>query len=58
LTGGYIGCPVSRERGPEEDLRLQFEAVSRFDPEEKKIAKALLDSLILQHEAKRWTRSA
>ena len=46
------------ERGPEEDLMLQFEAVSRFDPDEKKIAKALLDSLILQHEAKRWTRSA
>jgi hypothetical protein len=24
------------ERGPDDDLRLQFEAVSRFDPEEKK----------------------
>lgn len=43
------------ERGPEEDLKLQFEAISRFSPEEKKIAKAVLDSLILKHEAKRWS---
>jgi transcriptional regulator with XRE-family HTH domain len=42
------------ERGPDEELRLQFEAVSRFDAEEKRIAKALLDSLIIKHEAKRW----
>ncbi len=33
------------ERGPDEDLKLQFEAVSQFDSEEKKIAKALLDPL-------------
>lgn len=42
------------ERGPDDELRLQFEAVSRFDPEEKKTAKEVLDSLILKHEAKRW----
>lgn len=41
------------ERGPDDDLRLQFEAVSRFDPEEKKIVKALLEGMILKHEAKR-----
>ena len=45
------------ERGPDEDLRLQFEAIGRFDPEERKIAKALLESLILRHEAKRWSAS-
>ena len=46
------------ERGPDEDLRLQFEAIGRFDPEERKIAKALLESLILRHEARRWSSSA
>jgi transcriptional regulator with XRE-family HTH domain len=43
------------ERGPDNDLRLQFEAISRFEPEEKQIVKTVLDSLILKHEAKRWS---
>ena len=34
-------------------LRLQFEAVSKFMPEEKMIAKAVIESLILKHEAGR-----
>lgn len=42
------------ERGPDEDLRLQFEAVARFDPDARRIAKEVLDSLILKQEAKRW----
>ena len=42
------------ERGPDEDLRLQFEAVSQFSPEEKKVVKALLEGLIIKHEANRW----
>jgi transcriptional regulator with XRE-family HTH domain len=42
-------------RDPDEELRLQFEVIStKFAPEEKQLAKALLDSLILRHEAKRW----
>jgi transcriptional regulator with XRE-family HTH domain len=41
------------ERGPDEELRLQLEAISRFDPEEKKIVEALLEGMILKHEAKR-----
>lgn len=45
------------ERGPDDDLKLQFEAISRFDPEEKKMVKKVLDSLILGHEAKRWSSS-
>lgn len=40
------------ERGPSEDLRLQFEALSQFDPEDRKVAKAVLESLILKHWAK------
>jgi transcriptional regulator with XRE-family HTH domain len=45
------------ERGPDDELRLQFEAISRFDPEERKVVKTLLDSLILKHEARRWSTS-
>jgi transcriptional regulator with XRE-family HTH domain len=41
------------ERGPIDDLKLQFEALSHFDEEERKIAKEVLESLILKHNAKR-----
>jgi transcriptional regulator with XRE-family HTH domain len=43
------------ERGPDDDLKLQFEAVSRFDPESKKVVQQVLDSMILQQEARRWS---
>ncbi len=43
------------ERGPDEDLRLQFEALTQFTPEEKKVAKAVLESLILKHDANRFS---
>jgi transcriptional regulator with XRE-family HTH domain len=43
------------ERGPDESLKLQFEAVSRFDPESKKVVQQVLDSMILQQEARRWS---
>lgn len=46
------------ERDPAEELRLQFEAVSRFDDEDKKIVKALLEGLILKNEAKRWMQAS
>lgn len=41
------------ERGPDEDLRLQFEAVSQFDEEERAVVRSLIDSMILKHQAKR-----
>lgn len=40
------------ERGPDEDLRLQFEAVSRMPPDEKKIIKALLEGMIVKHQTR------
>ncbi len=43
------------ERGPDEELRLQFEAISKFDADEKKTIKEVLEGLILKHEAKRWS---
>jgi transcriptional regulator with XRE-family HTH domain len=46
------------ERGPAEELKLQFEAISHFDTEEKKIVKAILDSLILKHQARRWASAS
>jgi|ERR1051326_4368427 transcriptional regulator with XRE-family HTH domain len=42
-------------RGQDEDLRLEFEAVSRFDPDAKKVEKQVLESMILQQEARRWS---
>ena len=45
------------ERGPDDDLRLQFEAVSRFDAEEKNVVRSLLEGMILKHEARRWSGS-
>lgn len=43
------------ERGPDEGLRLQFEAISRFDAEEKQVVRSLLEGMILKHEARRWS---
>jgi len=43
------------ERSADDDLKLQFEAISKFEVEEKMIVKTVLDSLILKHEAKRWS---
>jgi transcriptional regulator with XRE-family HTH domain len=46
------------ERGPGDELRLIFEAVSRFDDDDKLLAKGVLEGLILKHEAKRWASQA
>lgn len=43
------------ERGPSEDLALQFEAVSHMPDDERHVVKAVLDSLILTHQARRWS---
>lgn len=44
------------QRGPDEDLRLQFEAVSRLDPEEKLVIKELIEGMLIKHESKRWIK--
>jgi transcriptional regulator with XRE-family HTH domain len=38
------------ERGPDEALRLQFEALSAMSAEEKELAKAMLDALIVKNQ--------
>ncbi len=40
------------ERGPSEDLRLQFEAVSHRPDEERRIVKALLDGMIVKYQTR------
>jgi transcriptional regulator with XRE-family HTH domain len=40
------------ERGPDDLLRLQFEALQQFDDDERQTAQAVLEGLILKHQAK------
>jgi len=44
------------ERGPDDELRLQFEAISHFDADERTVVKAVLESLIIRHDAGRWSK--
>lgn len=46
------------ERDPDDELKLQFEALKGFTPEEKQVAKSVLESLILKHDASRFSRPA
>jgi len=48
----HIALPALGERGPSDDLRLQFEAVSQFPEEERKIVKALLEGMIIKFQTK------
>lgn len=43
------------ERGPDDDLKLMFEAVSQFTPEDKKLVSRMLQGLIIQNQANRWS---
>ena len=45
------------ERDPDEDLKLQFEAISQFQPAEKEIAKVVLESLILRNDSHRFQQT-
>jgi len=45
------------EREPAEEFKMQFESLNRFTTEEKKVAKQVLDSLILQHTANQLARN-
>lgn len=45
-----------QERAPADELKLQFEAVARLDPDEKRVVQEVVESLLLKHDAKRWIR--
>lgn len=42
------------ERSPPENLRLHFEAVSQFDPQEQQTVLNVIDGLMLKHQAQTW----
>ena len=44
------------QRGPDDDLKLQFEAVSGLEDSEKLIIREVLEGLIIKYQAKRWSR--
>lgn len=43
------------EHEPDDEMRLLFEAVARFDKGSKRVAKTLFEALVLQQQAKRET---
>ncbi|MCP9491973.1 MAG: helix-turn-helix domain-containing protein [Solirubrobacteraceae bacterium MAG38_C4-C5] len=42
------------ERGPSDDLRLQFEAASQLSEEERAMVRNVLEGILLRHEARRF----
>jgi hypothetical protein len=56
--------PVSPRRDlgslpvPDEDFKLQFKAQSRFLAEKRKVAKVVIDTLVLKHNAHRLSAAA
>ena len=46
------------ERGPDESLKLQFEAVSHLDVHEREAVQTMIAGVLHMHDAKRWQQSA
>ena len=44
------------QRGPDDDLALHLEALNRLDDDEKHTVRALIESILLRHEARRLAR--
>ena len=42
----------------DDELKLAFEAVATFDPEDKAMATRIIQGLILQHQAKIWSKAS
>jgi transcriptional regulator with XRE-family HTH domain len=42
------------ERGPDERLKLQFEAVSQLDEKEREAVETMIAGVLHMHDAKRW----
>ena len=40
------------ERGPDDELKLQFKAVRQLPPEDRQAIKAMLDGMIVKHRTK------
>jgi len=46
------------ERGADDELKLEFEAISQFNTEEKAVVRKVLQGLIIQHQSKRWSTAS
>jgi transcriptional regulator with XRE-family HTH domain len=46
------------ERGPDDELKLQFEAVGRLEPFERTLVREVLDSILVRHDARRLFTAA
>ena len=46
------------ERGPTDDLALQFEATQHLDPDEQHLVRSLIEAILLRHDTRRWTQAS
>jgi transcriptional regulator with XRE-family HTH domain len=44
----------AQERGPDDRLRHQFEAVSQLQDDEQTVVREVLDGLIIKYQTRRW----
>ena len=54
VEAGQIQARRRDERGPSDDLRLQFEAISQLPPEEMRVVKEVIEGLIIKYQSRRW----
>ena len=48
----------ANERGPDDRLKLQFEALSHLDEKEREAVETVIAGVLHMHDAKRWTQAA
>jgi len=48
----------ANERGPDDRLKLQFEALSHLDEKEREAVETMIAGVLHMHDAKRWTLAA
>lgn len=46
------------ERGPDEELRLAFEATRQLDDNERQTVRDVIEAILLKHDARRWTNAS
>lgn len=42
------------ERGPNDDLALQFEATRHLDEDEQQLVRSIIEAILLRHDTRRW----
>ena len=48
----------TEECRPDDDLRLAFEATRNLDADARRTVSTLLDAILLEHDARRWTNAS